>query len=214
MRLEGYSSSAFIRGLSVRTVEWFGSTDTIQQLGIVPGKRVKMTPKHLAYHEAGHAVAGFVLGFPLGEITTRSVEDGHAMVMNPLRAWKRGDGPRREIARRYAIVQYAGAASGKLLPEGAAPWYDDYDKARVWLRRYAAPSAARVARGKAPRRQEEALRGRALEFVRRYSPAIARLAKILLERERIAGHETEALLRSLVVGSDECQAREKWERQQ
>jgi hypothetical protein len=161
-----------------------GSTDTIQQLGIVAGKRVKMTPEHLAYHEAGHAVAGFVLGFPLGEITTRSVEDGHAIVRNPLRAWKRGDGPRREIARRYAVVLYAGAASEKLLPEGAAAWYDDYAKARAWLRRYAAPPTARFARGKALRRQEEALQARALEVVRRYSTTINRLAKILLEREQ------------------------------
>jgi hypothetical protein len=167
-----------------------------------------MTPEHLAYHEAGHAVAGFVLGFPLGEITSRGVEDGHAIVTNPLRAWKRGDGPRREIARRYAVVLYAGAASEKLLPEGAAPWYDDYDKAGVWLRRYAAPSTACFACGKALRRQEEALRARALELVRRYSPAIERLAKILLERERIAGQETEALLRTLVVGSDGSQAPE------
>ena len=97
---------------------------------MVPAKRIKMTREHLAYHGAGHAVVGFVLGFVLGEITTGGVGDAHAIVTNPLRAWKRGDGPRREIARRYAVALYAGAAAEKLLLEGAAPWYDHYDRAR------------------------------------------------------------------------------------
>lgn len=160
-------------------------------------KRVKMTREHLAYHEAGHAVAGFVLGFALGEITAGDAEEAHAIVTNPLRAWKRGDGPRREIARRYAVALYAGAAAERLLPEGAAPWYDDYDRARACLQRYAAPPPGLLAGGKALRRQEEALRARALELVRRHWPEIDRLALILLARERIVRDESEAVLRSL-----------------
>jgi hypothetical protein len=164
----------------------------------VPGKRIQLTREHLAHHEAGHAVAGFVLGFELGAITIKGEEDAHAIVTNPLRGWKRGDGPRRQLARRYALALYAGAAAERLLPEQAAPWYDDFDKARRWLKQYAAPPAARLAGQRAYRRQEESLRARALNLVRRYRPAITRLAQVLLERGEVAKDQSEALVRRLV----------------
>ncbi len=48
-----------------------------------------------AYHEAGHAVVGRMLGLCCGKVAIVVDGDdlGYAIIENPLQRWERGDGP-------------------------------------------------------------------------------------------------------------------------
>lgn len=74
-----------------------------------------------AYHEAGHAVIGRVLGLDCGEATikpnatgTSDESYGYALIVDPVRCWQRGDGPRRKLADAFCMALYAGAEVEKV----------------------------------------------------------------------------------------------------
>jgi ATP-dependent Zn protease len=81
----------------------------------------------LAYHEAGHLVAGVVQN--LNYDTTTIVREGDLLgfttVENPHPHWRRGDGPRKKPIEQYLVVLFAGRAGEELAFPGSPPQVDD-----------------------------------------------------------------------------------------
>jgi hypothetical protein len=79
--------------------------------------------RRLAFHEAGHAVVAVLCHLGLGQVTIVEDDDcsGHASVTDPLRSWKRGDGPRQVVAESYVMSSYAGYAAEAVFFPGALP---------------------------------------------------------------------------------------------
>ena len=70
----------------------------------------------LAYHEAGHLVAGFVLGLGFGPTTIEPDGDylGSATVETPHDAWRRGESPTKKRVDDYIVVLFAGRAAEEI----------------------------------------------------------------------------------------------------
>lgn len=154
------------------------------------------TLRATAVHEAGHAVIGLALGFPCGGVTIKrtKVELGHAAMGNPLDGWRRGDGPRRELAEEVAIGLYAGAEAERLiLNSQLCGDGDDVELARSFLAKYVETrSSAHIE--EALEREEERLRGLTRELVGEHRDQILVIADALLARGRLSGDEVDALL--------------------
>ena len=155
------------------------------------------TQRATAVHEAGHVVIGLALGFPCGGVTIKrtKVELGHAAIGNPLDGWRRGDGPRRELAEEIAIGLYAGAEAERLiLNSQLCGDGDDVGLARSFLAKYVGARSSKHIE-KALEREEERLRGLTRELVGEHRAKILTVANALLARGSLSGNDIDALLR-------------------
>jgi ATP-dependent Zn protease len=150
-----------------------------------------------AYHEAGHAVIGRVLGLVCGEVTVvPNIEDsvGHAHVENPIHRWERGDGSRTELADSFCISLYAGAEAEKTIlgsnDVGDGP---DCDRATACLKIIGVRGAAFVG-DDVWERHEDRLRQKAARLVRLHRHQIEIVAQALLECGTLQAEEIDALL--------------------
>ena len=136
--------------------------------------------KHIAYHEAGHAVIGLALGYDVGSVTIRPTDRyfGRARVTAP-------DGP---IDREKEIkVDLAGLLAGRLidhlpLKELIANGSATGDWKHAW----------KTARLLNPRQAEILICSLMLEteaLIRDYQQTIASVATALLEHETLTGDE-------------------------
>src|SRR5262245_50364666 len=101
---------------------------------------MNMTPKNVAYHEAGHAVAQEVFGFGSSYLTiVPNHEVGYAGECNQLEYWREG-----EDFNNYIISLIAGyAAECRFDPTLSAEAYDtaghDFSIAKKELKRFGLP---------------------------------------------------------------------------
>jgi cell division protease FtsH len=153
--------------------------------------------EHTAYHEAGHALAAALLDLPRYDVSIVPGPDnlGHAHIMNPLREWERGDGPRRPALERFCIALFSGHA-GELVGLGSATEGDWQDRDTV---RYAIQESSLRVRGASFvgdemwEAYERRLEGRSIVLIRRHHQGLHRLAKALLERETLTFEEVNDL---------------------
>lgn len=154
--------------------------------------------QRIALHEAGHAVVGIRLGLTLdgGVEFSEHEEDGGgvALVHNPLAGWQRGDGNRQQLAMKYALMLFAGAAAERLGGFEPAAEYGDYETARYWLARYATPRGARFRGDDAHDRQEERLKKSAERRVSQHAREIQRVSDALLRSGALSADDVLKLL--------------------
>ena len=151
-----------------------------------------------AYHEAGHAVVGRMLGLRCGriELFRRGDVMGQAFIEDPLRRWERGDGPRRKLAEAFCVTLYAGAeAEGVFAPIEYAGDAQDRERATETLKLVGVRGAQWVGDG-AWERREELLRRKANMLVGQYFYEIQRVAGAVLEAGCLEGGEVDAIIRS------------------
>jgi hypothetical protein len=151
-----------------------------------------------AIHEAAHAVIGRVLGLPCGAVSVRGSEDGkelgHAVVVDPVRVWRRGDGARRPMVEASCACLYAGAEAERvILGLEATGDESDRDRATSLIRIVGVRGASGV-QDDAWHRYEAKLRGRAAAFVAKHRATIERVAASLLARGSLSGREVNAIM--------------------
>jgi hypothetical protein len=87
----------------------------------------------LAYHEAGHVIAGYVLELGFGPTTIEPDGDdlGSATVENPHDIWRCGVPPQKKHVDDYIVVLFAGRAAEELAFRGPPQVDDGSDLASV-----------------------------------------------------------------------------------
>lgn len=155
--------------------------------------------RRTAFHEAGHAVIGRVLGMTCGHATIVSDDDssGHAITDDPLyivghwydRGKYRGD-ELRSIFRGRIITYMAGAeAEREILGECTVGDGDD----RYWIEDMAACGDAELPDDLWVR-YEPRMRRQARRLIRKHRKKIERVALSLMEKETLTADEIDALM--------------------
>ncbi len=168
-------------------------------LSTLEHKRMRQSIQMTAYHEAGHAVAGFVARLPIGNATI--VPDrkagclGSVIVENPLRYWKRGDGPRKPFLEAYVVMLYAGDVAesvccGKEIEISSK----EIERARNTIANWIRVPGARFLGDDMFERYERKLQRRARQLVMRHRRLIERLAAQLLKHKTLSSDEMVAFL--------------------
>ena len=148
-------------------------------------------------YQAGRTVIGRIVGQPSGPVTIApDFNDGlgYAMVDDPLRTWKRGDGSRRTIVEASCVVLYAGGEAERLItgkqevPDGA-----DCTKATALIKLVGVKGAQLVG-DDIWEEYERRLRHRARKMVNIHRSTIERVALCLSERNTLTAKEIDALL--------------------
>jgi ATP-dependent Zn protease len=154
------------------------------------GHHPRRDERTIAFHEAGHAVIAAHLGLEIGPVTIVPIEGptpgerilGLATVTNPLRQWRRGDGPRRELMESYVVALFAGCTAEAVLHNSEQEIVgEDYELARYWLNEMP-PRGASYIEDEVCERYEHKLLRRALQLVECYFAEIRTIAELLLER--------------------------------
>ena len=152
-----------------------------------------------ACHEAGHAVIGRMVGLPCGKVTIVGDDQhelGHAIVVDPIRTWERGDGPRRPLVEASCISLYSGAEAERVIlgvAGDAAGDGPDCSKATSLIMIIGVRGASYVG-DDVWERYEARLRRRSNELVRLHQDRIVRVAKALEERGTLEGDEVDAIM--------------------
>ncbi len=154
--------------------------------------------RRLAFHEAGHAVLGRVLGLPCGGATIIAAEEhelGHAVIDDPIRTWGRGDGPRRPLIEASCVCLYAGAEAERALLNVIDEFHDGPDCSKATsLISIIGVRGARFVGDEVWERYEAKLRRRANQMVRSHASTVERLAELLLKIEAVSGSQIDALM--------------------
>jgi Peptidase family M41 len=146
-----------------------------------------------AFHEAGHAVVGAVLGFDVLGVTV--IADGKFAGS----CWSYAANERASANDRI-IVLFAGACAERLIDPTAADCPNDESEVLALSRRQPVlPRSARVADA-----YLSSLRHKAAQLVRNNSRAIGELAGELLRRGTLDGAEVHAIIRPMLVGAAEA----------
>jgi ATP-dependent Zn protease len=151
-----------------------------------------------AIHEAAHAVIGRLLGIPCGVVSIEP-EDGEsygsAVIDDPRVSWRRGDGPRRDAANKFATALYAGAEAERVLL-GLDPALDgvDQERARACLAELGAVRGAAFVGDEVFDRHEARLRSSASSLVRLHAEKIRAVAAMLLSQRTLASEEVDAIV--------------------
>jgi Peptidase family M41 len=152
----------------------------------------------VAHHEAGHAVIGRLLGLTCGKVTIIPEDEsqGYAEILNPLRNWKKGDGPKRPLAEIFCISLYAGAEAERVLLGVKSPQYNGVDQERATnciVMAGGIPGASFVGDG-VWERYKDRLRERAKKLVVLHRTKIERVAEQLVSRRSLSSEEVHALM--------------------
>jgi ATP-dependent Zn protease len=157
-----------------------------------------------AYHEAGHAVIGRVLGMSCGEATIipneQENEAGHAITADPFRIledWWETRGKYRgntmhSIMLGRVLTYMAGAEAERVIL-GRCRGGDARDRHDIMSMVYSSESSFSVDTWE---RVEPRLRAHARILVRRHRDKIERVAKALLKHGTLKAHEIDAILGS------------------
>ena len=163
-----------------------------------------------AYHEAGHTVIGRVLGLLCGDVTIDSLNpgwSGETIILDPIRVWRRGDGPRRPLAEAYCVAIYAGTAAERIILDGEVDDFDiyhdddhsdalgDFDRAWSIIRTIGVPGS-KYAADDIEIRYEARLRRRSSKLVRLHRDRIELVASDLQERGTLYTEEVDAIISS------------------
>jgi hypothetical protein len=150
-----------------------------------------------AYHEAGHAVIAYVLGYKLKSVTIIPTHDAHGMVqyLDPLRGIpldaEVSDRARLRLEKAIQI-SFAGPLAQRKFKEHAwRDYHGEFDFKKIGELGIRAVGSAE--------QQKAFLRWleiATLEMVDAHWSAIERVAKLLLARDRLNGAEIIAALRS------------------
>lgn len=146
-----------------------------------------------AYHEAGHAIVGRVLGMTCGYVTIEADEDsaGHSITADPhvtAHTWEK-HGKFRDLTSAFvgrALTLMAGAETEREILN-QRPRGDGDDRYEIALTLECLP------RGADPR-YERRLRRMARMLVRRHSGLIEQLAQMLLQSGRVEAESIDGLL--------------------
>jgi len=152
--------------------------------------------KSTAYHEAGHAVIGRVLGLSCGSTTIKPDYDsvGHAIIFDPwlvLNNWEK-HGKYRDpssvfLARTISLM--AGVESEEMIL-GQNQGGDNDDRYQILL---TADSELNIPNGDWER-YEVRIRAQTRRLIRRHRLRIERVAQALLERGTLEADEIEAII--------------------
>ena len=149
--------------------------------------------RRTAYHEAGHAVIDVLLDIHFTWVVARR-RQGWVNSSNPCVGWRRGDGPKAELAKRWALSCYAGAAAEEALGEGVEESYLEWDSAEHWLEQFATPRGAAFVGDETHRRQIERLKVKARHLVRGHFQAVERVAAALLKLQALSLEEVISIM--------------------
>jgi ATP-dependent Zn protease len=160
-------------------------------------KRPRSSPlEATAYHEAGHAVIGRILGLACGGATIDPAEGrfGYAVIENPLHSWTRGAGTRKALAHNFCIALYAGGEAERTLMSSQNIGDSvDCERVRSCLKMVGVRSA-RFVGDDVWERHEEKLRSKAARFVLNYRDLIEAVAQSLLNSKTLTAEEIDALV--------------------
>ncbi len=152
-----------------------------------------------ALHEAGHAVVARELGLVCGDVSIEPSEDelGYAVVVDPVRNWERGDGPRRPLMERHVMSLFAGGEAEILIANtnvtGDGP---DCTKATNCIAAVGVRGAEYVM-DDVWERYERKLRLKSMELVRRHRRKIEFVAQALRANRTLSGADVDAILERL-----------------
>lgn len=165
----------------------------------MPARRVRSTLEETAFHEAGHAVVGTLLGLTLNNVDIRRVGE-----RNGVCAWSPllyGDPRQRKVdARGHIVTSFAGMEAQRLVNPDAddAAGSDDRHVAFTLSVDHAVlPRGCRVVGDDNHHAYLRKLEREAHKAVKAYRPMIERVAKVLLQKRRLTGDDVRGMVAPL-----------------
>lgn len=155
--------------------------------------------ERIAYHEAGHAVILYIVGFEIKSVSIKPGETFHGITRwdNPLESWNAEMTKTPDVAEQVVIGLFAGQSSERRLsnvypthvPDHDNGWDNDNTEATRFLRTHCIGDNNEL-----PEDLQAKLRYNAENLVEKHWEQIDKIAKLLLDRETIYTADITAIM--------------------